>query len=84
MKIYIDTHTHSVASGQAYSTVDELAHGAHKRGLAGFVLTDHGPALPGGGSIRTILGISGFYPQKSTGSIFIPAWKRISFRWKGI
>jgi len=48
MKIYIDTHTHSVASGHAYSTVDELAHGARKRGLAGFVLTDHGPALPGG------------------------------------
>lgn len=48
MKIYIDTHTHSVASGHAYSTVDELARGARKRGLAGFVLTDHGPALPGG------------------------------------
>lgn len=48
MKLRIDTHTHSVASGHAYSTVDELARGAKKRGLAGFVLTDHGPALPGG------------------------------------
>ncbi len=48
MKIRIDTHTHSVASGHAYSTIDDLAKGARRRGLAGFVLTDHGPAMPGG------------------------------------
>lgn len=48
MKIAIDTHTHSTASGHAYSTVDELARGARERGLEGFVLTEHGPALPGG------------------------------------
>lgn len=48
MKIAIDTHTHSVASGHAYSTIEELAKGARKRGLKGFVLTDHGPGMPGG------------------------------------
>jgi putative hydrolase len=48
MKIAIDTHTHSTASGHAYSSIDDLARGARKRGLKGFVLTDHGPALPGG------------------------------------
>jgi putative hydrolase len=48
MRIAIDTHTHTVASGHAYSTVYELAMGARKRRLYGFVLTDHGPALPGG------------------------------------
>ncbi len=69
MKIYIDTHTHSVASGHAYSTVDELAQGARKRGLTGFVLTDHGPALPGGthpyhfGNLRVL-------PQKIHGVRF--------------
>ena len=47
MRIAIDTHTHTVASGHAYSTVYELALGARKRHLKGFVLTDHGPALPG-------------------------------------
>jgi putative hydrolase len=47
MRIAIDTHTHTVASGHAYSTVYELAMGARKRHLKGFVLTDHGPALPG-------------------------------------
>jgi len=48
MRIAIDTHTHSVASGHAYSTIYELALGARKRRLAGFVLSDHGPALPEG------------------------------------
>ncbi len=47
MNIPIDTHTHSIASGHAYSTIDELAREARERGLAGFVLTDHGPALGG-------------------------------------
>jgi putative hydrolase len=50
MKICIDTHTHSVISGHAYSTLDDLARGARKRGLKGFVLSDHGPAMPGGPS----------------------------------
>jgi putative hydrolase len=48
MRIAIDTHTHTVASGHAYSTVYELAMGARKRRLEGFVLTDHGPGISGG------------------------------------
>jgi putative hydrolase len=48
MRIAIDTHTHTVASGHAYSTVYELALGARKRHLKGFVISDHGPALSGG------------------------------------
>ncbi len=48
MRLLIDSHTHSIASGHAYSTVDEIAKGARRRALAAFVLTDHGPALPGG------------------------------------
>jgi putative hydrolase len=47
MNILIDTHTHSIASGHAYSTIDDLAKAAHERGLAGFVLTDHGPSMGG-------------------------------------
>jgi len=47
MRIAIDTHTHSIASGHAYSTVDDLAKGARKAGLRGFALTDHGPAIAG-------------------------------------
>ncbi|MDR2865373.1 MAG: phosphatase [Spirochaetaceae bacterium] len=47
MKIDVDTHVHSIASGHAYSTIDELARGAKKRRLKGFVLSEHGPALQG-------------------------------------
>lgn len=47
MRIQIDTHTHTVLSGHAHSTLLENAAAAAKAGLAGFVLTDHGPALAG-------------------------------------
>jgi putative hydrolase len=48
MRIAVDTHVHSVASGHAYSTVLENARSARRRGVRGFVLTDHGPGLGGG------------------------------------
>jgi putative hydrolase len=48
MHIYADLHTHTLASGHAYSTVNELAQAAARKGLQGLALTDHGPALPGG------------------------------------
>ncbi|MFA5700504.1 MAG: phosphatase [Desulfuromonas sp.] len=44
----VDIHVHSVASGHAFSTVEEIVAGARKRGLEGVAITDHGPALPGG------------------------------------
>ncbi len=47
MKILVDTHTHSVASGHAYSTVQEMAEGASKAGIKMFAVTDHGPGMPG-------------------------------------
>jgi putative hydrolase len=48
MKIVADMHTHTVASGHAYSTVNELALAARDKGLEALAVTDHGPALPGG------------------------------------
>lgn len=48
MKIIADLHTHTLASGHAYSTVNELALAASQIGLQGLALTDHGPSLPGG------------------------------------
>jgi putative hydrolase len=45
MRIEIDVHTHSIASGHAYSTIEEMARAARKRGLKGFVIADHGPGL---------------------------------------
>jgi putative hydrolase len=48
MKIEIDTHTHTVLSGHAHSTILENAQFAKKAGLKGIVTTDHGPEVPGG------------------------------------
>lgn len=44
----VDLHVHSVASGHAYSTINEIAQEAARRGLHGVAMTDHGPGLPGG------------------------------------
>lgn len=47
MRIVADMHTHTIASGHAYSTVNELAAAAAASGLQALAITDHGPALPG-------------------------------------
>lgn len=47
MNIEVDTHTHTLLSGHAHSTLLENAAAAAKKGLKGFVMTDHGPNLPG-------------------------------------
>lgn len=44
----VDLHTHTVASGHAFSTISEMAIVAAAKGLRGIGMTDHGPALPGG------------------------------------
>ncbi|RJQ32117.1 MAG: PHP domain-containing protein [Actinobacteria bacterium] len=48
MKIIADLHVHTVASGHAFSTVNEIAKAAFIRKLKMVAITDHGPALPGG------------------------------------
>lgn len=48
MKFLIDTHCHTVASGHAYSTVQEIAKEANNKGLEIIAITDHGPDMPGG------------------------------------
>lgn len=48
MKIVADLHTHTIASGHAYSTLLENAKTASERGLAIIAMTDHGPSMPGG------------------------------------
>jgi putative hydrolase len=48
MHLEADLHTHTVASGHAYSTVKELAEAAEKRGLKMIAITDHGLKMPGG------------------------------------
>lgn len=45
MNIQVDTHTHTVLSGHAHSTIMENAAAAARIGLPGLVMTDHGPSI---------------------------------------
>lgn len=51
MRLLADLHTHTVASGHAFSTVGEIASAAAARGLELVAITDHGPAVPGGAHV---------------------------------
>lgn len=47
MKYLIDPHTHTVASGHAYNTIDEMSRQAAAVGLSAIGITDHAPKMPG-------------------------------------
>ena len=47
MKFIADTHSHSLASGHAYSTIREMAQAAADKGLKMLALTEHAPEMPG-------------------------------------
>jgi putative hydrolase len=46
-KILLDAHTHTVASGHAYSSLQEMAQAAADKGLEVLGITEHGPRVPG-------------------------------------
>ena len=46
-KVLIDAHTHTVASGHAYSSLQEMAQAAADRGLQVLGITEHGPSIVG-------------------------------------
>lgn len=47
MNIYFDLHTHTVASGHAFSTLKENVEEAAEKGLKALGMSDHAPAMPG-------------------------------------
>jgi putative hydrolase len=47
LKLLVDTHCHTLASGHAYSTIKEMADYASQIGMKVIGMTDHGPSLPG-------------------------------------
>jgi putative hydrolase len=51
MAFIIDLHTHTTASGHAYSTLMDYVGFAKEHAITGFGLSDHGPAMPGGPNI---------------------------------
>lgn len=48
MNMILDLHTHTIASGHAYSTLIENVTVASQKGLEMVGLSDHAPAMPGG------------------------------------
>lgn len=47
MNCLLDLHTHTLASGHAYSTIMEMAKAASEKGLRYLGITEHGPHIPG-------------------------------------
>lgn len=47
MKFIADTHSHTLASGHAYSTIKEMAAAAEAKGLKALAITEHAPKMPG-------------------------------------
>ena len=51
MRFEADTHSHTLASGHAYSTIKEMAAAAEAKGLKALALTEHAPKMPVTGRI---------------------------------
>lgn len=47
MKIKVDTHSHTLVSGHAYSTIREMAEMAKEHGMEAIFFTEHAPDMPG-------------------------------------
>lgn len=47
MKDLLDVHTHTIASGHAYSSLREMTAAAKEKGLALLGITEHAPQMPG-------------------------------------
>lgn len=47
MRLLVDSHTHTIVSGHAYSTLHENLEFAANKGLQGIVVSDHSESIPG-------------------------------------
>ncbi len=47
MRTLLDVHTHTIMSGHAYSTIQEMAQAAADKGLQILGITEHAPSIPG-------------------------------------
>jgi len=82
MKIIADMHTHTLASGHAYSTLNELAAEAARKGLLAMAVTDHGPALPGGPHMYHF-GAMRFFPEQISGVRILRGIEANILDWSG-
>ena len=66
MEFTLDLHTHTVASGHAYSTVQEMAKAAADKGLKLLGITEHAQGIP---AMRFISIICVLFQERCMGSI---------------
>ena len=74
MKIELDVHTHTIASGHAFSSLQEMVRAAADKGLKLLGITEHTPGIPGCLSLD-------LFPQSARGTAAdvrhrTPAWGR--------
>ncbi|MDO5707032.1 MAG: phosphatase [Andreesenia angusta] len=55
MFIEVETHCHTLASGHAFSTLEEVIQMAKKKGMKAVSFTEHAPGMPGGPNIYHII-----------------------------
>jgi len=68
MIIEVDTHTHTISTGHAFSTILENVQMAKKLNLKGLCITDHGPSRPDSPSIEYFKMLASRYlPEKIDG-----------------
>lgn len=62
MELLVDTHTHTISSGHAYSTIQENAKEAYANGIKMINMSDHAPAM-NGAPFRYHFGNLGIIPE---------------------
>ena len=63
MKIELDVHTHTLASGHAFSTFKENLDEAVSKGLSALGMSDHAPAMPGSAQAIYFTNFKCFRPE---------------------
>ena len=76
MRFTLDTHTHTIASGHAYNTIDEMAVYAAGQGVTHLAITDHAPKMPGSAGVLYFSNM-GIILERNMALIYIWAVKLI-------
>ncbi len=64
MDLILDTHSHTIASGHAYNTINEMARSAADKGLKLLAITEHAPMMPGASSYMYFLNFKALRREK--------------------
>ena len=83
LSIIADTHTHTIASGHAFSTISEYARAARERGLRFLCMTDHAPRIPGAPAPVFFMAVKSLLPQELDGVYLLRGVEANVVGWNG-